>query len=112
MHRKMRCTSAMHRATTALWEGFVKLVVAVVLALLVVPVAHTARAYGAVVHDKALRLAAAPGRHLHAVVGSAAGSRLAVGGRGQVRLVAATEAGDLGVHGRACGLGVGGRQVH
>ena len=24
-HRKKRCTSAMHRATTALWEGFVKL---------------------------------------------------------------------------------------
>ena len=25
MHRKMRCNSAMHRATTALWDGFVKL---------------------------------------------------------------------------------------
>ena len=28
MHRKMRCTSAMHRATTALWEGFVELLFA------------------------------------------------------------------------------------
>lgn len=45
---------------------------AVVLALPRVKTAHTARAYGAVVHVKALGLAGAPGRHLVAALGLAA----------------------------------------